>query len=233
MVSAFNLIGIAGLRCFAIYNPRETKDKTFQYCCKIIPMMGWVSALILFLPTLARQYGRFGLKCNVLVCGMVAVDTEENPISPGPSAIYLMIIALSGIVLLFLNILSYVQVYKQSKKIFDQIKNAALDEARKVLQNEKRLQKMVGLVTIAFFLVYMPIILLYAFSGSHMENPMLSVLCQFCGHLLVVIDPAVYIYSSEKYRNGIKLILNPIFSRISTLKRKANHTSEKEEHSHN
>ena len=90
MVSVFNLIGVAALRCFAINFPRKTKNKSFIYCCTVIPIMGWVLTLILNLPILTRQYGRFGKTCKSYYCQMISVDTEENQISPGPMEMYLL-----------------------------------------------------------------------------------------------------------------------------------------------
>jgi hypothetical protein len=217
MVSVFNLVGIAGLRSFAINYPRKTNNKSFQYCCTIIPVMAWVSTLSFFLPSITHQYGRLGLKCKVFTCNIINVDNVGNPITPSPMGIYFMIIAFSGIVLLFLNILSYVQVSKQSQKLFDQIKVTSVEEATKVLRNEERLGKMVGIITASFFLVYVPlIVLMAAFPNFAYENPIFGIISYFFACLLVVIDPLVYIYSSEKYRNGIRKILNPIFSRITT-----------------
>ena len=130
-------------------------------------------------------------------------------------AIYLMIIAFGGIFVLFLNILSYIQVSKQSKKLFDQIKLTSVEEAMKVLRNEKKIGKMVGLITASFMLVYVPLVLLMLVPKVGYEKPMLGVISFSCAYLLVVIDPIVYIYSSEKYRDAIRMILSPSCSRIS------------------
>jgi hypothetical protein len=225
MVSIFNLIGIAGLRCYAINNPRKIKNKGFQYFCIITPIMGWVATLTFFLPILTQHLGRLGLTCNVFVCVIINVDTEENPITPDPMMIYLMVIAFSGILLISLNIVTYVQVSKKSKKLFSQIKETCKDEARKVLRNEKRLGKMVGLITASFMLVYVPLVLLMAFGNIVSENPIFGIISCFCAWILVVIDPLLYIYSSEKYRNGIKMIINP---RSISLIRDSNLTFETE-----
>jgi hypothetical protein len=227
MVSAFNLIGIAGLRCFAINFPRRTKSGSFQYCCKIIPTLAWASTVVFFLPSLIQKYGRFALQCKVFLCVLINVDTEGNPINHDPMAIYCMIIAFSGIVLIILNVLSYVQVHKKSQQLFGQIKDTSIEEAKKVLRNEKKLQKMVGLITASFDLVYVPLILvLVAIPNSGFEDPMIGIVSYFFACLLVVIDPLIYIYSSEKYRNGIRLVLNPILSRINNFNQNADHTSE-------
>jgi uncharacterized membrane protein len=159
---------------------------------------------------------------------MINVDTEDKPIFPGPMAFYLIIIAFSGILLFLLNILSYVQVSRHSKKIFDKLKDTSVEEATKVLKNEKKLQKMVGLIAAAFLFVYVPLVLLMAYPNVGFDYPIIGIIAFSCSYLLVVIDPLVYIYSSEKYRNAIKSILDPIVSRISTLNQthKLNHTSE-------
>ena len=141
-----------------------------------------------------------------------------------------MIIAFSGIVIIVLNVLSYVQVRKQSQKLFGQMKDTSIEEAKKVLRNEKKLQKMVGLITASFLLVYVPLVLVkFAFPNSGYKNPMIGMIAFAFGYLLVVIDPLIYIYSSEKYRDGIRLILNPILSRMNKFNRKAGPTSENQQ----
>jgi uncharacterized membrane protein YidH (DUF202 family) len=208
MVSVFNLMGIAVLRCYAINYPTKAKNKGFQHCCTIVPITGWVLTLIFFLRILTHKYGQFGVQCKKFSCIIINVDPKGNPITPDPTAIYFLIIIFSGIIMVFLNILCYVQVYKQSQKLFNQLKNTSVDEAKKVLRNEKRLQKMVGLITASFVLVYVPMFLvLVVFPSSGNTTRMISF---FFAYLLVVIDPFVYIYSCEKFRKEIRVILNSI-----------------------
>ena len=180
--------------------------------------MAWVLTLILFAPTLTHQYGRLGLECKSFYCVMINVDTAENPIFPGPMTVYLTIFVISGIFLLSMNVVNYVQVFKQSKKIYIQMQRISTDEAEKFLRNEKKVGKMVALITTSFFLVYVPTTLLnLAVPNSTLAYPLLSITCFFCAILLVVIDPLVYIYSSEKYRMEIQLILHSIRCRLNTL----------------
>jgi uncharacterized membrane protein YidH (DUF202 family) len=225
MVSVFNLLGIAVLRCFAINYPRKTKNQGFQYGCKIVPILGWVLTLTFFLPILTHQYGQIGLACKKFTCRIINADPEGNPISPHPTAIYFLIIIFSGIILVFLNILGYAQVYKKSQRLFNQMKDTSVDEAKKVLRNEKRLQKMVGLISASFVLVYVPLFLVVVVFPSSGNTT--RVIGYLFAYLLVVIDPLVYIYSSEKFRKEIKNILNPILFRISTPTTSANDTTEK------
>jgi hypothetical protein len=226
MVSAFNLIGIAGLRCFAINFPRRTKNKSFQYCCTIIPVLAWVTTLVFFLPSLTQQYGRFGLQCRVFFCVLLNVDAEGNPVNPDPMAIYFMSILFSGIVLIILNVLGYVQVRKKSRQLFGQIKDTSIEEATKVLRNEKKLQKMVGFITASFVLVYVPLILaLVVFPSAGIDYPIIGIMSFSFAWLLVVIDPLIYIYSSEKYRKGIRLVLNPLLSKINKFNQNPDDTS--------
>jgi hypothetical protein len=215
MVSVFNLIGIAGLRCFAINYPRSTTNQSFQYCRTIIPIMAWVCTLPLLLPAITQLWGQFGLVCRTFSCAVINADTEGNPIFPDPMVFYYMTIVFGGVALILLNVLSYVQVSKQSQKLFHQIKDINAEEATKVLRNEQKLQKMVGLMTASFIIVYaLPIMLQAILWNSSYENPMIAVISLFLASLLVVIDPLIYIYSSEKYRKEIGMILNPIVSRI-------------------
>ena len=223
MVSVFNLVGIAALRCFAINFPTKTKTRSFRYFCTIIPIMAWVLTLILYVPTLNQQFGRLGLECKIFICVMVNVDAEENPIYPGPKNLYLQMIFLSGIILLVLNVVIYVQVFKQTKKMYNQIKDTSMEAAMNVLQNERKVGKMVTLMTTSFFLVYVPLIILNVVdSNAAITKPITSTVVFFFSYLLVVIDPLVYIVSSNKYRNEIKTILEPIYCRKSSLNEQYN-----------
>ena len=151
---------------------------------------------------------------------MVNVDTDDSPITSDPMAFYFMIIGFSGMLVLVLNVVGFVQVSKQSRKLFDQIKITSVEEAMKVLQNEKRTGKMVGLITAAFLFVYVPLIITMVRSTKDSyENPMIGVLSFGCAHLLVVVDPLVYIFSSKKYRDAIKMILTPSCSRVNVCNR--------------
>ena len=219
MVSVFNLLGIAALRSFAINYPSRTKSRSFRYCCRIIPMMAWVLMLVLFVPTLNHQFGRLGLECKIFACVMVNVDTEENPIYPGPKHLYHLLIFVSGIILLVLNVVTYVQVLKQSKKIYTQIKDSSMEAATIALKNERKVGKMVTLITTSFFLVYLPPIIFFNVvdSNATITKPVTSTIVLFFSYLLVVFDPLVYIFSSDKYRNEIITILKSIYCRKNSL----------------
>ena len=149
---------------------------------------------------------------------MVSVDTEANPIPNGPMEIYFVCLFLGGIIMVLLNMVSYVQVSKQSKRLFNRIKDTSLDEANKVLQKEKKLGKMVALMNASFGVVYIPLIIVQLDVNSFSRIPI--IIAYFCSYLVVVMDPLVYIYCNEKYCNEIKMILKsiPFVSRILNCK---------------
>ena len=84
---------------------------------------------------------------------------------------------------------------------------------------------MVGLMTASFVVVYMPGILRMILSN---KDTWFRIITAVFAYFLVVIDPLIYIYSSEKYRNEIRIILSPILLRINNLYRKSDNTSENE-----
>ena len=150
--------------------------------------------------------------CKTFVCTIIAVDIEDNPIFPRPILIYLRLVIGSGVLALLMNVATYVQVYKQSKKVFIQIKDMSPELANQALQKEKRLGKMVVLMTLSFILVYVPIIIANAMD---VKNVMVWIVSYSCSYLLVLLDPLIYIYSHEKYQTEIKLILKSIPSLVT------------------
>ena len=57
------------------------------------------------------------------------------------------------------------------------------------------------------------------------KYPIVAVISIGMAALLVLSDPLVYIFSSEKYRKEIRIILNPLLSQINKFTRKPNPTS--------
>jgi hypothetical protein len=82
------------------------------------------------------------------------------------------------------------------------------------LEKERKLGKMIALITLSFFGVYSPVMIILMIdenANTKLPVPFLVTQVIFCS--LVIIDPMVYIVSHEKYREGIKLLFKPIFLR--------------------
>lgn len=211
--SIFNLVSLAILRCVAVYFPRKTKSLVFQRSCIILPIMTWVSTVLLLLPTLFRQYGRFGLECGSFRCELMNIGTDLMLVTP--RQFWAVLLGLNGLLLFPLNAGTYYQVSKQSRRILEQIKDLNLDAGQYgFLEKERKLGKMIALITLSFFGVYSPVMIILMIdenANTKLPVPFLVTQVIFCS--LVIIDPMVYIVSHEKYREGIKLLFKPIFLR--------------------
>ena len=177
-ISATNLLGLAALRFIAVYFPRKTKSRVFQRSCKIVPVMCWIMS--------------FG----IIAC------------FPGLSKrVYAIIIIIVGVLLLMLNVGTFHRVSKQSNALFNQIKDTSKEVGMKVLEREKRMGKMTALITLSFFLMYIPATVLFLiYPDAGFTHPTAVVVVDAVALFLVIIDPMVYIISHEKYREEIKLI---------------------------
>ena len=178
IISATNLLGLAALRYIAVYFPTTTKTTSFQHSCKVVPVMCWL------------------LSFGIIAC----FPTLSKQV-------YAILIIIVGILLLILNVGTFHRISKQSKELFNQIKDTSREVGMKMLEREKRMGRMTGLITMSFFLMYIPATLVFLSDpDAGFTLPTAVVVVDAVGLFLVIIDPMVYILSNEKYRNGIKLI---------------------------
>jgi len=192
-ISAKNLVGLAALRCIAVYFPRTTKKKAFQLSCKIVPLMCWIESFstIAIFPELSKR-------------------------------VYAILVLIIGILLLLLNYGAFHQISKRSRKMFDQIKYTCKEAGLKLLEKEKRMGKMAAIITLTFFLIYIPITLVFLIDPhAGFTRPTTVLVTDSFTCLLAIIDPIVYIICHEKYRDGIKLLFerkkNNFISTVSVL----------------
>ena len=211
--SIFNLVGVAGLRCVAVYFPSKAKGSVFQRCCIMVPIITWVLTVILLLPTLLGQYGRFAFECGIFSCELLNIGVDLNPVTPDPRQFWIGVMGISSLLIFSLNFGTYYLVSKQSREILKQIKGANLDAGQfGFLEKERKLGKMIALITGSFFVVYSPFtIILMINENANTQLPIAFLVTQLIICFLVLIDPIVYIVSHEKYREGIKLLFKPIF----------------------
>jgi len=70
---------------------------------------------------------------------------------------------------------------------------------------------MTALITLTFFLLYIPICLLFLiYPHAGFTHPTAVLATDAVALFLVIVDPMVYIISHEKYREGIKLLFKCI-----------------------
>ena len=210
VLSALNLLGIAVLRCFAVFFPWKTKNKCFKYICRIWPLLSWIISIVVMLPTLLKKYGRFGLECRSFMCKIIDVDFEGNLTHLNPVGVYMIIITTIGILIFLLNLVNYFRVSYYSKTMFNQMKDVNMKLARQMLGKEKKVGKMVAIVSASFLMVYAPIIVLISLdehAAATKEHAMVAAIV--LGYSLVVVHPLTYIFCNGKYRNEIKILFRP------------------------
>ena len=104
--------------------------------------------------------------------------------------VYAIIVISIGILLLLLNFGTFLQVSKQSRTLYNQIKHASLDAGMKVLETEKKMGKMTALITVTFFLMYIPITLVFLTDpNAGFTRPTAVLVTDAVAFFLVIMDP--------------------------------------------
>ena len=221
-LSASNLLCFAVLRCVRVYFPAKaltpTQNLWFEHASKIAPAVCWIFAFMSTIPTLSHRYGRFGFECKKFVCMIVDIDRSGNQLSSHPIQMFMGIILAKVFVATTLNIVTYFAVKRKTKQLCKEIIDTNPDTCYKIKQQEKKLGIMVMTITGAFFLVYLPRIILLAVAPNaaitHIPGTMITTFLSCC---LVIIDPIVYTMTQEKYRDEIKEIMKSVFNYARTI----------------
>ena len=108
-------------RFFALYFPRKMDNKIFRFATILIPLLGWLLAILMFTETLVGTYGQFGLECKSLLCAWIGLDTEGNTTDYDPVALGSLMLVLSGLLMLILNVATYIRVRVISLDILQEI----------------------------------------------------------------------------------------------------------------
>ena len=82
--SAWNLLGVALIRCYLIHRKKMSTSKYFKYSSIIIPVLAWIISFGTIAPTFFGVNGRFGLSCKLQVCILVNVDCSGNSLDYEP-----------------------------------------------------------------------------------------------------------------------------------------------------
>ena len=93
------------------------------------------------------------------------------------------------------------------------MKDVNMELARQMLGKEKKVGKMVAIVSASFLMLYIPIIGIISadeHAASTKESTMVAAIV--LGYGIVVVQPLAYIFYHEKYRNEIKILLGPVLS---------------------
>ena len=214
MCSALNLLGIAVLRCLLVYYPRKTKNEVFGKATKVMPIMAWVVSFTWLLPTLIGKYGQFGLDCKLLSCWFINQDVSGY--NANPELTYCFGIMVIGIIVFLLNLLTYAKIADYTKSFLSANSSAELEAKKKIVEKERRLGKMVTVIIISYFIVYLPVVILRVVEPNiTITKPKLFVTSGIFASSIGVIDPLVYTVFNEKYRNEVKSLVKDMINFLS------------------
>ena len=206
--SALNLLGVAVLRCVGVYFPGKTKTRTFVIASRVTPCLAWVISFVSLLPSLNPRYGRYGMECKTLMCAFINIDADGKSIKTGALDPLRMLIVIMGLLMIVLNVAAYVKVSRQSRNMYAQMKDISTEIAEKILEKEKKVGLMMGIITLLFIVVYLPgVSLRLMYRDVHVTKPLTTLLFWLISWLIGIIDPVLYIIFQEKYQNEIKNLL--------------------------
>ena len=94
----------------------------------------------------------------------------------------------------------------ESRKLYGgTMENKDKEAEKRINKMEKKIEKMVIVVTTSFFLVYIPMAILRNINPDAMITQRKTfIFCYLCTCMIGIIDPLVYIIFQESYRNEIK-----------------------------
>ena len=234
--SAFNLLVIAILRVIAVSFPKKLKNpySPMAHSKKILPIFAWIFSAVLWIPTLTQRFGRFGVECKSFICKPIPVDIGSKPIPLGPEEGYSGLILLCGILVLVLNIVTFVQMRKRTRQILKTYKSSfketqGLDtnelirkREESILKKERNIGKFVARITGSFFIVYFPYIIVRQIDPNFLiTRPITSIIVNALTNSLVVIDPLMYIVANKTYLRQIRNRVHSLSMKKSTKKTEA------------
>ena len=113
-----------------------------------------------------------------------------------------------GLLMIVLNVAAYVKISRQSQNMYAQMKDTSTEIAEKILEKEKKVGLMMGIITLLFIVVYLPgVSLRLMYRDVHVTKPLTTLLFWLISWLIGIIDPVLYIIFQEKYQNEIKNLL--------------------------
>ena len=120
-----------------------------------------------------------------------------------------------GVMILILNVSTFIRVSKHSRQMHGQMKEINSDLARAALQKEKQAGKLLAIISVLFFVVYLPgIVLRNIDPDARFTKPIAQMVCYVFDMSIGIIDPLIYIIFQQKYRNEIKKTFKSFFDCI-------------------
>ena len=192
-------------------------SKYFKYSSIIIPVLAWIISFCILAPTFFEANGRFGLSCKLQACILVNVDCHGDPLDYEPLRLIAGHIIILGLIFLGLNFATYLMVTRQSRTLIQKMDGIHGETLRKILEKEKKVGKMMAIISITFMVVFMmaPIIRMIDFGFLRTRDGWIfhSVVTS----LIVIINPLIYIICCDQYKKEIKNVMEETKSVVQTM----------------
>ena len=208
--SAWNLLGVALIRCVVIYRNKMTSTKFFQWSTKILPLVTWIIPFLTLLPTLLGKYGRFVLLCEIQICRIINVDENEDPLPFKAEENLSSILIYIGVILIILNLATYARVAFWSRKLANQLKDVNQNIAKEVLEKERKVGIMMGVVIIIFLITFLSGFIRTIDRNFPSNHPNIQSVLWLMAYSIVILDPLVYIVFQDQYRKEVGNLLKEI-----------------------
>ena len=220
LCSAWNLFGVAILRYIAIYFPNKTDGKMFLRSCKLFPILAWVFPILQLMPTLIGEYGQFGLQCKILSCRFITVNRDGSRTNYDPHNTYGALVITIGLLMIILNVATYLQVAKLSKFISTRMSAIDAEKAAKISQRERKIGTMFGIITITFIIMYFLMsIMRLLIPNASITHTTGSIVCYLIAGSIGVIDPVVYMIFQKKIRNEVTKLFKPLYTPLKSIRK--------------
>ena len=206
--SAWNLLGVSILRYIAVFYPKITKKEGFQRSVILIPVMAWIIPFLFLVPTLIGKYGQFGLECKTLILRFIPININGNPTAIEPETFMSGVMGIVGILVFLLNIATYAQISRKLQDLLMEMTNNNLEATKRLMAREKSVGIMVAIVSVSFFLVYFPtIVLRWIDQNASVTKTTATIICYLINWSIGIIDPLIYMICRKNYRDEIKCLL--------------------------
>ena len=180
-------------------------------------MLAWIISFCILAPTSFEVNGRFGLSCELQACILVNVDSSGDPLDHEPLRLMAGHIIIVGLIFLGLNLATYWMVARQTRSLIQKVDEIQGETLRRILEKEKKVGKMMAIISIAFFIVFMLTSIIRIIDFNYLRTLDGWIFQTVVPNLIVIINPLVYIICCDQYKQEIKNVIEDTKSVVQTM----------------
>ena len=108
-------------------------------------------------------------------------------------------------------------VARQSRVLIQKMDEIDGETLRRILEKEKKVGKMMGIISITFFLLFMLASIIRIIDFDYLRTVDGWIFSSVIPSLIVIVNPLVYIICSDQYRKEIKNVIEGTKSAVQTM----------------